>query len=384
MSIRILIAGYAFTLFAAMLGCLVIARTRHATRGLWWIVGAFFSGMVGMLCFAGIGYLPNFFTIVLANEAMLIGFVLLHQAVASVLQSRHRYAGLGILLALTQLLLCVHFTYIVPDMQARTIGRVSLVAVQVALSALTLFRHKDRALRFETRIAGWAFALFAALQASNLVTLFFWPPLGDRLHPRPVQAFYHVFNFMVAMGCCFSVVWVALSEQRHGLQVMATTDRLSGLMNRGTFDATLERDMRRRRSRPLALLLIDLDHFKNINDRHGHQMGDDVIRRVSRLLHDSIRPLDSVARYGGEEFAVILRGMRFEQAEAVAERLRCLVQESSSSPGAILVTASIGIAMRREDDSVESLFKRADEALYLSKRLGRNRVSALEYTFEEP
>lgn len=384
MSIRILIAGYVFTLLASMVGCVVIAGTRQANRGMWWTVGALSSVLVSMLLFAGIGVLPSFLTIVMANEGAVLAFVLLHQAVASVLDSRRRHIGLGILLAVAEFGLCIYFSYRHPDIQARVLVRVSAVTIQVGASAMVLFRHRDRALRYATLVVGWVFAAFALFQLSQLAASILWPPSADRLHPAPVQAFFHVFSFMVGMACCFAVVWLALSERRQDLQVMATTDGLSGLMNRAAFDAALARELGRRRSRPLALLLIDLDHFKAVNDEHGHQIGDEVIRRVSRLLQDSVRPMDPVARYGGEEFAVALKGMRFEQAEIVAERLRSLIAAMPGLSPLVAVTASVGIAMRRDTDTVESLFKRSDEALYLSKHLGRNRVSAVEYAFQEP
>ena len=167
---------------------------------------------------------------------------------------------------------------------------------------------------------------------------------------------------------------------------MATTDGLTGLLNRAAFDEILKHELRstNRRRSPLALLLIDIDHFKAVNDQYGHQAGDEVIRRISGLLRDSVRSIDSVARYGGEEFAILLNGMSFDEAELTAERLRLQIKQMAGSPQVATITASIGIAVRRESDTAESLFKRSDEALYLSKRLGRNRVSALEYTYEEP
>jgi diguanylate cyclase len=125
----------------------------------------------------------------------------------------------------------------------------------------------------------------------------------------------------------------------------------------------------------MSLLLIDLDHFKAINDQHGHPMGDEVIRRVSQLLYINTRAGDAVARYGGEEFAMILKGMRLAQAESIAERLRTQIEAMAGLPESIRVTASIGIAMKDAGDTVASLLKRSDDALYLSKRSGRNQVS---------
>lgn len=385
MPIRILIAGYLFTLLAAILGCIILARTRHAGRGIWWVIGGLASALTGMLLWAGIGYLPNFATVVAANEAMLLAFVLLHQAVASVLGSPRRLVALGAFLFIAQFLLFLHYLYAAPDMQARVFVRTATVSIQVFATAILLFRHQDRGLQYAARTAGGMFAFFALLQSSQFAVNLFQIPSFDRLHPSPISAFYYIFNFMVGMGCWFAIVWLAICEKRQGLQVMATTDGLTGLLNRVAFDEILKRELRpNRRRKSLALLLVDIDHFKAINDQYGHPAGDEVIRRISNLLRDNVRSIDSVARYGGEEFAILLNGMGFDQAEVIAERLRMQIEQLAGQPQGAVVTASVGIAMRRDSDSAESLFKRSDEALYLSKRLGRNRISALEYTYEEP
>lgn len=385
MPIRILIAGDSFTLLAAILGCILLARTRHAGRGIWWVIGSLTSAFTGMLLWLGIGYLPDFATIVVANEVMLLAFVLLHQATASVLGSPRRLIELSCFLLVAQFLYFCHFLYADPSIQARLLVRTATVVIQVLATAVILFRHRNTGVQYAAHTAGGIFAFFALLQSSQFVTALIRPP-SLRLQPTPVFAFFYIFNFMAGMACWFAIVWLAICEKRKGLQLMATTDGLTGLLNRAAFDGALRRELHsaNRRRKPLALLLLDIDHFKAINDHYGHPTGDKVIRRVSRLLRDNVRSIDSVARYGGEEFAVLLNGMDFDQAEVTAERLRMQIEQIKDLPQQIAVTVSIGIALRRGSDTAESLFKRSDEAMYLSKRLGRNRASALEYTFEEP
>jgi diguanylate cyclase (GGDEF)-like protein len=384
MPLQVLIAGYGLSLLAAIVGCIAVAKSRHTARGLWWLVGALSSALIGLLLIAGHSFLSPFLTIIAANEAMLISFALLHQAVAAILQSPRRYIGLSIGLAVLLLVAFLHFTYASNNMGARILVRTAAMGIQVTASAIVLFRHKDYPLRYPLRVVGGVFVTFGVLQLSRLVTTLIWPPLGDRLHPDPVQAFYAFFNFIAGLGACFAVVWLASCAQRHDLHIMATTDVLSGLLNRRAFDEILERELRPgdRRQEPIALLLIDLDHFKSINDEHGHQMGDEVIRRVSQLLCINTRGMDAVARYGGEEFAMILKGMTLDQAESIAERLRTQIEAMAGLPEPIRVTASIGIAVKAPDDTVASLVKRSDEALYLSKRGGRNRVSS-RYAYAE-
>jgi GGDEF domain-containing protein len=314
MSTSVLMVGYSLSLLAAIIGCIAIARSRHADRSLWWLIAALSSAFAGVLLFAGQSLLPPFFTIILANEAVLISFALLHQTITAVLESQRRYIVLSILLAIAQLFAYLYFTYASPDMRARILVRTTAIIIQVTATAIVLFRHRDPALRYPIRVVGWVLTAFSLLQLSRLITTMIWAPLPDRFHPDPIQAFYAFFDFNLGLGSCFSVVWLAACAQRHDLHVMATTDDLSGLMNRRTFDERLERELRRseRGDEPLALLLIDLDYFKAINDEYGHQMGDEVIRRVSQLLYINTRGMDAVARYGGEEFAMILRGMNLD------------------------------------------------------------------------
>lgn len=384
MSIRLIMAGYALILFAAIAGGSAIMRGGYAGRSLRWLIAALWSAMAGLLLFAVQLYLPDFFTIVLANEAILIALVLLHQAVASILDSPRRYIALSTVLAGAMLAALLYYTYAVPDLRARILVRSAAIAIQAAASTLVLFRHQRPALLHSARFAGWTLLAFVLLQTSRLVATSISMPHLNRLQLDPVQAFYSFFNFILGLASCFAVAWLALCAKRNDLQVRATTDGLSGLMNRHTFDEVLEHELRRseRLNESVSVLLIDLDHFKEINDNYGHQMGDEVIRRVSQLLCINTRAMDAVARYGGEEFAMILKGMQLHQAESIAERLRTQIEAMAGLPEPIRVTASIGIAVMGAGDTVTSLLRRSDKALYLSKRTGRNRVSA-QYAYAE-
>jgi len=160
------------------------------------------------------------------------------------------------------------------------------------------------------------------------------------------------------------------------LEELATTDALTGLKNRRKFDSAIEAEWRRaaRHKTPLALLMIDADHFKSYNDTHGHQAGDQVLVGVAICISDSVRRAgDCVARYGGEEFAVLLPGLASEDALLVAETIRQKVQQWSEDP--TVTTVSIGVASLTPTTSMEwsVLVKAADKALYAAKAGGRNR-----------
>lgn len=160
----------------------------------------------------------------------------------------------------------------------------------------------------------------------------------------------------------------------------ATTDSLSGLANRATFEDCLHMELAtaRQSGRPLALLLVDVDHFKRVNDLHGHAAGDEVLREIGRRLQAAVRAGDVVARVGGEEFAALLPGTDLAAAAEVAERIAAHLRAAPVGipGGSVAVTASCGVAALGPADDELSFVSRADVRLYEAKRDGRDCVRA--------
>jgi diguanylate cyclase (GGDEF)-like protein len=174
-----------------------------------------------------------------------------------------------------------------------------------------------------------------------------------------------------------------LRERNQELQELSVTDSLTGLFNRKHMWETLARELEgfKRHRRPLAVLMIDIDHFKRYNDTRGHLAGDEVLRRMAEIFHRSLRVSDYAARYGGEEFLVVLPDTDSAMAAQAAERLRGLVADErfADGPGPAKITISVGVASTSEHESEpESLVRNADTALYRAKKAGRNRVVAFE------
>jgi diguanylate cyclase (GGDEF)-like protein/hemerythrin-like metal-binding protein len=159
----------------------------------------------------------------------------------------------------------------------------------------------------------------------------------------------------------------------------ADTDALTGVLNRAGFNEAFSREFSRARRyrQPLSLVLLDLDHFKHVNDGYGHPAGDKVLEGTARLLETRVREADLVARWGGEEFAVLAPMTDAEGAVRLAEKLRGVMEVTHLGPvGA--VTASFGVAEMRPDDNIEAMLHRVDEALYVAKDSGRNQVKCAE------
>ena len=188
----------------------------------------------------------------------------------------------------------------------------------------------------------------------------------------------------------FVTVLRDISERKQfeeALAAQAHTDVLTGLANRRSFDETLEREWKRtlREGSQLSLLLIDIDNFKSLNDRYGHQVGDDYLRAISAALGSAARAFDTVARYGGEEIAVILPAADNQAAVMAAERFRDAIEalrltheENPEGGGRVTVSIGAATALAREGGTIrmpESLLLAADHALYKAKQGGRNRVA---------
>lgn len=166
-----------------------------------------------------------------------------------------------------------------------------------------------------------------------------------------------------------------LVEKNRLLEVLAVTDKLTGLYNRRKLDEVLDEELARARRYEvdLSIIMLDIDHFKRVNDTYGHGVGDEVLAALATLLHTHSRESDALVRLGGEEFVVVCRHSNAQQSLCAATKLREAIA-AHQFPGVGPVTASFGLATFRTDDTVASLLARADAGLYRAKTGGRNRV----------
>ncbi|MEQ6290431.1 diguanylate cyclase [Vogesella sp. GCM10023246] len=216
--------------------------------------------------------------------------------------------------------------------------------------------------------------------------------LGPHLQAllNPQLAFPHLLyavQIWPATGLAIAAQYALYREYVHGYQLrlqlaeMAMQDPLTGAMNRRAFrdGATGLIANAQRQRQGVALLMMDADFFKRINDEHGHAMGDAVLRQLTAIMQDVLRRNDLFCRWGGEEFVALLQGMAAEDALEVAERIRQRVQQAEvplPQGGSVRITVSIGVAAAKADDTeLEQLIYAADTALYRAKFAGRNQVS---------
>ncbi|MBY9067785.1 GGDEF domain-containing protein [Hyphomonas sp. WL0036] len=223
-----------------------------------------------------------------------------------------------------------------------------------------------------------------ALSLSFTVSLFFFK-LGL---PTDIGSYVRLNLFVSGCVAVPTAIIASLhdfhmrSYQRR-LEEMAWTDALTGLLNRRFFihAAEEERARMRRTKQSAAVVLIDLDHFKEVNDLYGHAGGDLVLREIAAIAHSELRgPFDRLGRWGGEEFVVLLSGVSEEQAASVCERLRRRIEDTAIDVNDkdVSVTASFGFCMMSPETSLDAAIECADGALYEVKRSGRNQVICRE------
>ncbi|MHA7817011.1 MAG: GGDEF domain-containing protein [Pseudohaliea sp.] len=224
-----------------------------------------------------------------------------------------------------------------------------------------------------SRAGSWVAGAFGLMVAGYIAA--FHP--GFPVRPFDLGAFLNIVEVLLAH-------WLIhrFSERCHEaayeqLGAYARVDGLTGLLNREQLDAELRQalSLASRSGQPVAVALLDLDHFKAINDRHGHPVGDQVLVTVARVLGDVVRSTDRVGRWGGEEFLLLLPETGEAGARAVAEKVRAAI-EAAAYPAGVVVTTSIGVAWDPGGLPPQSLVARADKALYEAKAAGRNRVVA--------
>ena len=372
-------AALASAIMAGSMGLMYLASSRQVCLLDWALAGGFFA-------------ISNLTAAIAIHEGIAHPLVLglgntFHVAgqfgmLAGVRRHLRLRPGWGLLALLAALVLAAHG---LPFFQTSALHRVVLVGPVVVainlMAAWLLWHRSDGAVR-AAYVPLIVLELLQALQMAvrNAVVVFYDGQVPSFLGGQFLQTTgalsMLVFLSFGAMCCALIVT----QQQALALRRASLTDALTGWLNRRALNDTATREYRRCRRTGAAahFITFDVDHFKAINDRHGHGVGDEAIRHVTTLAAGVLRGYDALFRIGGEEFAVLLTGAEPDAVRGIAERLRELIAHSPliSDGQAVPMTVSVGVAsLAPSDQKWEDILRRADEALYHAKHHGRNRVS---------
>ena len=359
---------------------LVVRLTSPNLQGIDWLSAAFAAGAVSasLLLASGMPWL----SVLGADATLLFAFMLLHIAVLRLVKQGPVPFWHGGLLLGIQVLVDISHQMGFSAGRLRIISIGLVIAIQAATTAVVLWRFSLRRVRAPALFSIVLLACFAAFNLFRSGAEIF--DNRNRLLHRDLEAAAFCLFIAVALGLAFGFFWMTTAVLTRELEHMASTDPLTRLYNRRVFLKWCEKELlRTQRTRvPFSVLLLDLDHFKRVNDSFGHQAGDEVLCAAVEKMQDSVRGIDVLCRWGGEEFAVLLPNAPSEATRIVAERIRENIEKVSVAAGrgeiqrkAFDLTVSIGTATYRDvDDGIAAMLHRADQALYAAKEAGRNRV----------
>lgn len=351
---------------------------RSETAMLFWGLSLLSCGLGAWLVILR-GAVPDWLSIGVANVLASMGYLM---STVGLLRFARRSVAWAWVLS-TPLVIGLLFIF-VPFFAQHAGPRVVLMAALLVLVAsinLGICWRAQRQERLRLRqIAMTAFAvtgLFSIVRAT--VTVFYTPP-ADFMDPSKTQPLLMLIGLALLLFWNLSLMLMPGERLQNQLRRAAQDDALTNLLNRGGFAVLARRQLERCRyaAQPASVLLMDLDHFKRVNDSHGHDAGDRLLCAFAETVRQQSRPTDLIARYGGEEFCAFLPNAGQTSAMLLAERIRQQFSQVTIpvEDAALGTTVSIGVAEVAAGETVDAALQRADQALYAAKREGRNRVTA--------
>lgn len=318
--------------------------------------------------------LPDFLTTILSNILLLTGQGLFYIALSQF--TGFKYSKVLVIGAIaTVFSFLLYFRYWEDDIVKRVIT-LSLGSVAMVLILIyQLWQMRKTSLRFSANLMLVSFLIHGIFLIVRTISILLDPP-QDMLNLSPTQSATYLLSFALSFFWSMGFIIMVSQRLRNDLMEVATMDVLTRIPNRRATQSFLEKELSRlqRNQGEFSVLLIDIDNFKQVNDRWGHAVGDYVLVKTAGIFQSIIRKHDWVGRWGGEEFLIILPGPC--DAGLLAERVRSEIADSEYSHGAASfgITVSIGVACAQHSDQIDEILKNADQALYTAK-LTKNTVS---------
>lgn len=366
-------------IFLLMAGAMLLLRRigpDHRSANYWALGNTLIAAGVFFIALRGL--IPLFFSVPTANLCIVAGQGFLLTGIWNFFGRPVRWwAVVGV--AVSDFLILFFYTYIVPDAGIRIIIGSIFIAVICAWICRELVREFDPQLGLPQGLVALVFFLYTLFMVIRAVATGVAEEPPDLMMTSPVHTYAFVLGMVSIIAVTFGFSAMINRRLHLDLEQLANYDQLTGVRTRRAFEEEIERELSRcrRQGGRFSVLLMDLDHFKRINDRYGHIAGDKVLQGVTGVAQRNLRTEDALGRIGGEEFCAILPNTESAAAREVAERIRRTIGDLvvPHKGQAIQVTVSIGITtVDRSAQNWEAVFHEADQALYRAKEQGRDRI----------
>jgi len=338
-------------------------------------LGNFIFGF-GMLLTSFRDLFSDVITIVIANYLVVIGIAIMYIAVCKFLNERSNIMVI-VLAIVPTLTLMPYFTYARSDFTARVVLVGFCTVILIVGIIVKLFRLKQVNFRFSAYFLALISTIYAVvLLLRNIGFLLF--PMDGLFSPTLFAILHSIAMFSASFLWSIGFMMMVSHRLQSDLNELATLDSLTQIANRRAMIALLEAEYSRlaRSNIEFSILLVDVDHFKKVNDQFGHEVGDRILHDVAQLLKSALRKQDEISRWGGEEFLILLPASNLQDASMIGERLRLSVEQSrfDIADDEISLTISIGVGNSTFCEDVDRIYKSSDVALYKAK-LTRNAVA---------
>lgn len=360
-------------------GCLyVVGAKRWSYPGLQLFAGSLFAIGFGLLCITAHNLLPSFIAIIVSNVLVFVGFTLMNYALRCLNGLALRHIESVVLVHLFYIFLLVFTTYIHPSITLRIILINTFLPLQYIFCAYHFFHRKSaRHTTIEILISLLFISAATLFVVRGLVafTQVEFTSFLDNAAGFDRFTFLSI-NLLMLIGT-FGFLWIIRNKYEDFFYDQERFDKLTKTYNRKAMHdlSNLEIKRAQRHNTALSLILVDIDHFRAINDNFGPLDGDNVLKELSTLLMSQVRQHDLIFRYGGEEFLILLPETTLPEALIVAEKLRKTVEETPlGNKISYHITASFGATQMRNEENWEVLVHRTEIALYQAKNMGRNCV----------
>ncbi len=272
----------------------------------------------------------------------------------------------------------VYFTFVTPSVNARVISVSLYVAIISLACSWQLLRINDAKMALAQIVTAIPFIITGIFYLLRACYVVFEAEIGDFMLGGTIHQLAFLELIFLILMSTFGMLLLVTTKLENKLIHQNITDSLTGLYNRRALKSNVGIEVARtkRHKLNLSILMIDLDHFKGVNDNYGHQVGDIVLAELGKRLKNNLRSEDIIIRYGGEEFLVVLPETNLQQAIWVAEKLRASIKKSPlCEKPVVTMTASLGVGLMFQDENLDHIIDRVDHALYDAKDTGRDKVS---------